>query len=1334
MNRSRTHLALLALLVSCSLPTLATAATITVGPGGDYSNLFDAVANAGPNDTVEVANGSYAHTATLTLAQPITIRGASQAGVVLQMATTGWGINVAASDVTLERFTIQVVNPANQGYPIHAHGGVPEIANLTIADVTVQGATAGTQRRSGVDINRVDNVVLDGVTSTGATWGVGIAISGCVGVIMTDVVTAGNVWGGIGIYCTDDPAGEPARGSDNVTIVSATNSEPLPIYREDEFGVVNTNITLPAAYQHVVRNEAHRPDGDEFYFYRTNLADAVAAALAFTGFEADSYIFELHQPTHFWVGAAGGQTMSIQTAVDEGGAGSWIHVTAGTFVEQVVVGADLTLQGAATNSTIIRSPASLTASYTVGSNTYYPVVLAQDAATVSVLDLTVDGAGLGNANNRFVGLGFRNAGGAAADLKVTGVRHTPLNGVQGGVGIHVQNDDGTARVIAVTDCVVDDFQKNGITVNAAAGTPLDASILRNTVTGAGVLSADDGMPAQNGIQVSGADVVGLIEGNTVSGIAYDNTNAPTPWVATSILDFYTSVDVVDNVVFNGHMGVYKYSAAGLVALNELTIDKVGLEAYGIIATDPPQAVPSPVEVPLDGPRTPRKSVVSVSVDDNTLILTGTDTADTYGIFAYAGVTPDDLDISITGNTVSNFQYSTVLYQYTSDTGVFTSAVVNGNNLLGGDYALFTNIDAFAVDASCNWYGDVSGPDAPGNPNPGRPAIVGDVIFTPWLDGTVPGGACVLYGDNNVSVSDGPDCLTDGTTCTEVVVTFNRADTEASRGVSTTFQLSPELELCGPLGASVTMASGAGAWLDGYANTTMQLYDNGGGSYTVDLAVLGVPCGPTTGGDLYTISVKRAAGVAGDATGTVSVTAVTVRDCANAPLPGLPGAPGEVNIDQSVPGALADLTATQVKSGNDSDGTTEIALSWTAPSGDADYVEIWRKGFGDYPEYDDGTGAAPAVPVDAGNGWTLVATVDTADPPAYTDEPASRDFWTYAAYVVDGCGNASPVSDLTDGTLNYHLGDVTDGMVNGNGDNLVTTSDLSLLGANYGATLAPYGDPLNFVDVGPTTDFSVDARPTTDNRLQFEDLMIFALNYNQVSKRFDAPAPAAANVLALRAGPEAPVGGTLDVAVHLTADGTVQGLSIPLVWDAAVVQPLGVRGGELLAAQGGAALVLSPQPGVVDVALMGVRDRGLSGEGVVAYVSFRVLASGDPGIGLGDLDARDAENAAVVVQAASDSLPPVTPDASLIIGNMPNPFNPSTELSFAVGRSGPVQVRIYSLRGQLVRTLVEERLEAGLHSAQWNGADDRGRSVASGSYVVRLVAPDGADSRTITLVK
>ena len=67
---------------------------------------------------------------------------------------------------------------------------------------------------------------------------------------------------------------------------------------------------------------------------------------------------------------------------------------------------------------------------------------------------------------------------------------------------------------------------------------------------------------------------------------------------------------------------------------------------------------------------------------------------------------------------------------------------------------------------------------------------------------------------------------------------------------------------------------------------------------------------------------------------------------------------------------------------------------------------------------------------------------------------------------------SAVSNQTGGTLNYHLGDVSSPLGGpGTGDNHVVTLDVSLLGANYGIPLCT-SDLANYLDVGPTTDFSV----------------------------------------------------------------------------------------------------------------------------------------------------------------------------------------------------------------------------------------------------------------------
>jgi len=68
---------------------------------------------------------------------------------------------------------------------------------------------------------------------------------------------------------------------------------------------------------------------------------------------------------------------------------------------------------------------------------------------------------------------------------------------------------------------------------------------------------------------------------------------------------------------------------------------------------------------------------------------------------------------------------------------------------------------------------------------------------------------------------------------------------------------------------------------------------------------------------------------------------------------------------------------------------------------------------------------------------------------------------------------------------------------------------------------------------------------------------------------------------------------------------------------------------------------------------------------------------------------------------------------------PNPFNAQTSIRYRLGRSVPIRIEIYNLRGQLVRTLVDGILPAGEHIASWNGTDRRGQAAASGLYFCRL---------------
>ncbi len=85
-------------------------------------------------------------------------------------------------------------------------------------------------------------------------------------------------------------------------------------------------------------------------------------------------------------------------------------------------------------------------------------------------------------------------------------------------------------------------------------------------------------------------------------------------------------------------------------------------------------------------------------------------------------------------------------------------------------------------------------------------------------------------------------------------------------------------------------------------------------------------------------------------------------------------------------------------------------------------------------------------------------------------------------------------------------------------------------------------------------------------------------------------------------------------------------------------------------------------------------------------------------------------------------------------NNPNPFNPSTEIRFNVSRAGTGSLRIYNLRGELVRTLKSGRFAAGSDVVVWNGRADGGEAVGSGVYFYRLEVGIEALTRRMVLLK
>lgn len=85
-------------------------------------------------------------------------------------------------------------------------------------------------------------------------------------------------------------------------------------------------------------------------------------------------------------------------------------------------------------------------------------------------------------------------------------------------------------------------------------------------------------------------------------------------------------------------------------------------------------------------------------------------------------------------------------------------------------------------------------------------------------------------------------------------------------------------------------------------------------------------------------------------------------------------------------------------------------------------------------------------------------------------------------------------------------------------------------------------------------------------------------------------------------------------------------------------------------------------------------------------------------------------------------------------NWPNPFNPSTNISFTLEKADIVQLNIYNILGEKIKTLVTGEQSRGKHSFSWNGKNDSGMSVSSGTYIYRLKVGQLIETKQMLLIR
>lgn len=472
-----------------------------------------------------------------------------------------------------------------------------------------------------------------------------------------------------------------------------------------------------------------------------------------------------------------------------------------------------------------------------------------------------------------------------------------------------------------------------------------------------------------------------------------------------------------------------------------------------------------------------------------------------------------------------------------------------------------------------------------------------------------------------------------------------------------------------------------------------------------------------------------------ANGSIAV-AIAARD----PLGNIGTGSDNITADNIAPTAATSLVSKTVSPG----GHQHVALSWTA-GGDANYRGVAiRYNAWSYPTYP--TGATPVYPATPTAGTGVSATPIGGTSTAHNI--TARNVYYYSVFAVDWAGNYAPLHATgTDRAANYYLGDLGSGTgtyIPGSGgyngqvnyDDLYWFSRLYFSSAPGWTVLDPNAAEGDFSPTLGNKTYPANhrfgiARP--DGTIDFEDLVIFSVNYNSVAPRIVAPAGSVpANELALELqgnNRNIIAGEQMTVTLRLASNGQpVKGSSVELRYNPASLELVSVEPG-ILFGSGGQGFFAFREDGDrirIDQAILGT-GRALEFSSDLAVIRFMAVRSGEARVSLESATMRNGENQELEPELRNETVE--LPTTFALAQNYPNPFNPSTVIEYALPTDSRVILKVYDALGQEVATLVDEFQPAGYRSVVWNG-----KNLATGVYFYRIKAGDFSDVKRMVILK
>ncbi len=459
----------------------------------------------------------------------------------------------------------------------------------------------------------------------------------------------------------------------------------------------------------------------------------------------------------------------------------------------------------------------------------------------------------------------------------------------------------------------------------------------------------------------------------------------------------------------------------------------------------------------------------------------------------------------------------------------------------------------------------------------------------------------------------------------------------------------------------------------------------------------------------------------------------------------------LTYDTTPPADFAGATGAVAVPGPGTPAAEEVLVSWNGSFEAGGDLRLRYLPYGGavgnyaYPEYDDAAPTPGPHYPGPGEGTEIdipdVATGSVTIPYLL----AERSYYYYVVYVIDCAGNPSPgvAGSARGSALSYYLGDWDPNTTpacagspqyaSGNGE--VDFCDLIGLSATFGTGDGQPGYQ-NFADIGPTTPGpGVLDLPATDNVIDFEDLILFAINFGNV-------APLGGDIVL---GEEAPgvIGFVLEpsagdrdehLIVHLTLTGNareVKGFEA-VVGHAPGLRFVAARPGPLL---GEEVFFRGLERGNTVSVNAAVLTGTFVGSGVVAELEYQILDPGDTSVEVVGAKVRDTTNRELGGMVTTGiEAPEVAPAATIFHAPAPNPAFGSVALRLTLAQPAVARVRIIDATGRVVRTLADGPLTAGDQELIWNGRNDAGLPAPNGIYLVEFAAGANRSVHKLMLVR